>query len=186
MCKKIKEINALTSEQILKKRKTKSIPVNMEEILDAVGVQYRMYDFSELQKALKINKGDAILGMALSNGNDLGILYSNQIANSSKNYVLAHELGHCCIHLHPSETFHVELKVSRDMYSKQQRRAFLSLLTDSVKEIQADKFAADILIPTDDFHQFISENQEASHAQIADYFHVPEEIVRLKQSNLSR
>ena len=186
MCQKIKEINALTSDQILEKRKTRTIPINMKEILRDIGIVFQMVDFSDLQKKLKINKDDAILGMAFSNGDELGILYSNKIAGDAKNYVLAHELAHCCLHLHPSETFHVELKFSRDMYSEQKRRSFLSLFADSVKEIQADKFAAEILIPTDDINQYICKNQNATTEEIAKYFHVPEEIVRLKLSSLRR
>lgn len=186
MCKKIREVNALNTEEILKRFWDGKIPVNVKHILAGVGVRFREYDISALEQVLHIDQDDAILGMALSDGDELGILYSNRIDKDATNYVLAHEFGHCCLHLKPSEKFHIELKLSSDLYSKKPRRYLLAGYRDSYKEIQADKFAADLLIPTKALLEYLDNNPGTKPESIAKHFHVSEEIVRMKIVNMKR
>lgn len=179
MCTKIKETNELTAEKALQKSWDQKVPVDVEKMLKGLGIHYRGCSFSILEEKLGIGEKDAILGMALTNGNDLGILFSESIPRNLKNYVLAHELAHCCLHLHPSDKFHVELKISKDLYSKSRSKRRL-LGSETVKEVQADFFAADILIPTDALKKFRASNSDASNEKIAEHFYVSPEIVQLK------
>lgn len=186
MCKKIAEVNSLNPNDILDKYWDGKIPVDMKTILRNLSIRFRSYDISTLEKQLRLNKNDAILGLAFSNGNDLGILYSNRIEKNASNYILAHELAHCSLHIKPSEKFHVELKISKDMYSGTYLPSFFSGYTDSWKEIQADRYAADLLIPTKALKKFVSNPSNCNIENIADHFQVSREIVRLKFLNLGR
>ena len=184
MCKKIREVNSLTPEIVLQKFWDQKIPVDIKHILEKIGILYRENDFSKLESALRIEKDDAILGLALSHEDDLGILYSSRMDRDSTNYVLAHEFAHCVLHLEPSEKYHVELKMSKDLFSANRRKSLISRYLNSHKELQADRFAADLLIPTEALLQFIEDVQNIDMAGIAKHFQVPKEIVRLKIMNL--
>lgn len=184
MCKKIHEVNSLTPEIVLQKFWDKTIPVDVKHILQNVGILCRENDFSKLESALHINKGDAILGLALSHGDDLGILFSPRMDQASINYVLAHELAHCVLHLEPSEEYHVELKMSKDLYSSNKRKSVVSRYLNSHKELQADRFAADILIPTDALLEYLKKEKHVDIVGISKHFQVSKEIVRLKVMNL--
>ncbi len=186
MCQKIKEVNSLTPEEILKEHWDKKVPVNVKQILAGIGVRFREHDLSNLEHAIDLDKTDAILGVAFSDGDDLGILYSCRIDKDATNYVLAHELAHCCLHMKPSEEFHVELKCSKDLYSRAHGKSVFSGYKNSYKEVQADKFAADLLIPTEALFEILASEAQQSVESIAKYFHVSKEIVRLKVMNIRR
>ena len=135
-------------------------------------------------RSLRLNNNDAILGIAFSNGDELGILYSSKIDKDATNYVLAHELAHCCLHMKPAEEFHVELKVSHDLYAGVRGKSLFAGYKESYKENQADRFAADLLIPTQALSEYIINSTEHSIDCIARHFHVTKEIVHLKIMNL--
>lgn len=184
MCEMIKKANSLTPEKTLEEYWDKKIPVNVKNILAGVGIRFRKNDFSELERALEIDKDDAILGLAFSDGDDLGILFSSQIDRDSANYVLAHEFAHCCLHLAPHEQFHVEMKMSSDLYSDSHNKTIRERHNNSHKELQADKFAANLLIPTKPLIDYLSKNKEQRIEDVARHFHVPKEIIRLKIMSL--
>lgn len=184
MCEMIKKANSLTPEKTLEKYWDKKIPVNIKGILTGIGIRFRERDFSELERTLGIAKDDAVLGLAFSDGNDLGILFSSHIDGDSANYVLAHEFAHCCLHLAPHEQFHVEMKLTSDLYSDSYSKTIRERHHNSRKELQADKFAANLLIPRKPLIDFLSKNKEQRVEDIARHFHVPREIVRLRIKSL--
>lgn len=184
MCIKIREVNSLTPEMVLQKFWDQAVPVDVTYILKNAGVFYQKKDFSKLESSLGIEKNDAILGLALSRGNDLGILCSTKLDKTSINYVLAHELAHCVLHLKPSAEYHVELKLSKDLFSENRTISIISRYLDSRKELQADRFAADLLVPTNALQQFLKKKQSIDIASIANNFQVSKEVVRLKILNL--
>ena len=182
----IEKVNRLTPASTLEKYWDGKIPVNVKHILGNIGIRFCKFDTAPLEEALQLSKNDAILGMAFSNGDELGIIYSTRIDKDVTNYVLAHELAHCCLHMKPSEKFHIELKLSRDLYSKTKNRTVLSRYLESYKEVQSDRFAADLLIPTKSLVSFLQEHPTANIDGIANHFHVSREMVRLKTENLRR
>lgn len=185
MCKKIKEVNELTPDEVLGKFWDNDVPVNIKRILSKIGISFYHVDFSTLEQKLDVPKNDAILGLAFSKDDDLGILYSSRINQDAANYVLAHELAHCCLHMKPTSEFHVELKISSDMYSSPRKEyPVIARHKDAHKEWQADRFAADLLMPTQALIDFISKNPGQSVESIARHFHVSKEIARLKIVNL--
>ncbi len=186
MCKKIREVNSLTPERVLEKHWDGKIPVNVKKILSSVDVRFREYDITNLEEILGLDKNDAVLGMAFSDGDNLGILFSTRIDKDATNYVLAHEFAHCCLHMRPSEKFHIEMKLSRDLYSWLRQDTILGRYRISYKEIEADRFAADLLIPTKALLDLFINGSDQSIDGIAKHFHVSKEIVRLKIINLKK
>ena len=182
MCKKLKEIHNLTPKDIFFKYNVKfEDRIDVKKLLGKMKIKYMCADFSQLEKDLYVAGNDAILGIASSSGDDLNIIYAEGLEENDVNYVLAHELGHCCMHLPPSAEFHVEMKTKRDIYSlntplyifKRQKHIIL-------KEKEADRFAADLLIPTCEFMNLLSSDKALTIESIAKYFSVPEHVVRVK------
>ena len=188
MCKGLKEIHDLQASDILHKYslpKTTSKHIDVFEILDHLNLTYESISFEELEKSLFLKGNDTILGMAYSKGDKVGILYSNTLCSKDINYVVAHELAHCCLHLPVSAEFHVELKTKNDIYS-----SFLSkpLKNSQVlkKEKEADMFAADLLIPTEMLVSYIKNSDSLSIEDISNHFNVPELLVHKKIIMLSK
>ena len=157
MCKKISEIHGLQPNDILNAYfdSTASF-VNMQDILSKMSIFCIKTDFSELEKNLNLSEDDAIWGLAASHGEELIIAYSKKLELNMQNYVLAHELGHCCLHLPISAEFHVELKRANDVYSDSStiflhrlswKRTQVKSDKFAAKELEADKFAAQLLLP---------------------------------------
>lgn len=191
MCKKLKEIHEMNVSDILRtyclqqKNFDCENIVDIVEILNFLGIAHDVISFEELEKSLFLKGNDIILGMACSEGDNVRILCSNNLDPKEKNYVLAHELAHCCLHLPVSAEFHVELKTKSDIYS-----SFLAKpLRDkqvSKKELEADLFAADLLIPTELLLGYLRKSELFSVKDISDHFNVPESLVHKKIMMLSK
>lgn len=156
MCRKIREIHGSQPVDILSRYLDSTASfVDMKDILSKMDIPCFKTDFSELEKKLNLPKDDTIWGLAASRGEELIIAYSKKLDLAMQNYVLAHELGHCCLHLPISAEFHVELKRANDVYSDSSislRRFFWARKqADSeeflLKESEADKFAVQLLLP---------------------------------------
>ena len=188
MCEKLKEIHDLKASDILRKytdQHTVIDRVNIVDILDFLKITYEGISFEELEQSLFLKGNDIILGMACSKEDEVRILYSNALNSKDSNYVLAHELAHCCLHLPVSAEFHVELKTKNDIYS-----SFLSkpLKNSQVlkKEIEADIFAANLLIPSNLLFEYLNKSESVSVEDIANHFDVPEMLVHVKIKTLSK
>lgn len=181
MCKKLKEIHDLKPSDVLNKYYSQEKhPIDVRTILAKMGIDCFSVDFAKLEKDLYLSGNDAILGIACSEGDDIKILYSNELGDADANYVLAHELAHCCLHLPVTADFHVELKTENDIYSP----AFKRSIFKKSKENEADRFAASLLIPTDKLMEYLLEVGSPSIQTIAEYFSVPEHLARKKIDEL--
>ena len=188
MCMKLKEIHKMQPHNILERYCQQSFDkVDILDILKRMKIQCHCVDFSSLESTLFLSGNDNIQGIAYSEGNDLKILYSNKLNQQEINYTLAHELAHCCLHLPVSADFHVEMKTRVDYYSynsflfipKKGKRA-------KKKEIDADKFAANLLIPTSSLMNYLMSNSDLTSKSIAKHFDVPVELVYKKIELLNR
>lgn len=186
MCKKLKEIHHLSPSIIMERYLNPSdIFVNMRKILEEMGIECNFVDFTELEKGLFMESG-SILGMAVTKQDDLSILCSNKLEWNEANYVLAHELGHCCLHLPVTSEFHVEMKTKyTDFYSYPPSffRSFQNVWSDNQTiEQQADAFAVELLIPKmlqDSYHEA---EKEMKIDDLAEKFHIPLKIVKLHKN----
>ena len=189
MCQKIKEIHGLQPNDILSAYLDDAVPfVNMEDILLKMRIPCIKADFSELKKQLNLPKDDAIRGLAASRGNELIIAYSEKIDLPMRNYVLAHELGHCCLHLPISTEFHVELKVGNDVYSDSlfslRKLPWIRRQSNSkkflLKESEADTFATELLLPDFLLGKYRSHNFSWTAQSLSKYFKVPLHIAQIR------
>lgn len=187
MCMKLREINGLHPKDLHAKYcQDCNVPGfycnSIIELLDRMGITYKPANLRKLEQKLHL-KNDSILGLAYSQGNDLKILYSDALDENEKNYVLGHELAHCCLHLPITTAFHVEMKTKKDYYflSKNNFLSFFKYVNKKAqKELAADEFAAELLMPTEVFLSFLKSNNKMSPKQIAEHFKVTEDLVNLK------
>lgn len=187
MCQKLQEINGLHPKDLREKYcQDCNVPGfycdSIIELLDRMEITYKPANLKKLEQRLRL-KNDTILGLTYSQGDDLKILYSDSLDENEKNYVLGHELGHCCLHLPITTAFHVEMKTKKDYYFLFKNN-FISLFKfvnkKAQKEFAADKFAAELLIPTDMFLSFIKSDNNITTRQIAEHFKVTEELAKIK------
>lgn len=87
------------------------------------------------------------------------IFVSNKLANQEEKIVIAHELGHLILHTHLNTSYYTEN----------------NLLVKDKYEVEANKFAAELLIPGE---VEICEGQTAKY--LACRLNVTEELIRLK------
>lgn len=167
MCKKLEDIHKKKPSDFL--LQNNELPVNIEEILISAGINVLATDFSELQQRLPI-KRIIILGIAYAKMNDLFILYSSKSDIFEKRFTLAHELGHCCLHMNADSACHVELQTKYDFLELQ--NSDLKIIKEQ-KEEEADKFARDLLIPTEKLSKILCSKKEISIEELANAFAVP-------------
>lgn len=187
MCKKLKEIHGQQPEAIWKKyghSHSNLSPVNAEQILTAMNIRVMAVDFDSLEESIYVVGNDAILGMAVSQGDDLIVLYKRGLEEITKNYVLAHELGHACLHMPVSSEFHVEMKTKADIYSPPVMRRGLFSKGKSliVREREADVFSAKLLLPSSHIIGALKAEDMPTLSVLSEKFNVPREIVSLRIS----
>lgn len=180
MCKKLKEIHGMQPEDIRRKYDLDGV-INMQNLLDKMQIKHQNNNFSVLEDKLFFNGNDSIMGMACAGENDLLILCKDKLPNKVRNYVLAHELGHCCLHLPITSEYHVELKTKNDIYPIMNQLLYkLMFRNKDAKEQEADAFAANLLIPTKGFIDLLKADKTPTICDISKNFCVPEHLVRTK------
>lgn len=128
--------NARTSESIrkevtllLRKNKIKKPPVPVDEIAESMGasVRYSPYE-GELAGMLVRTKGNVVIGV-------------NSLHHPNRQrFTIAHECGHLLLHkgeVHVDQTFRIN------------KRDEVSSLAIDPEEIEANRFAAELLMPFD-------------------------------------
>lgn len=131
MCKVIKNIQGKNTEQLLNDYGViDTIPIDLNKLLQLIGIASSPYDFTALENTLK--KGE-ILGLVLSEGEKAAILYRNTDSVNRQRVTIAHELAHCCLSTESSSKPHVEYRLDNDDKDE--------------NEIAADIFAGELLIP---------------------------------------
>lgn len=136
MNKKLEKMDGLTAEQILELYGDVVPPINIEKILDLLGVKYNRMDFSQLENTVPdlIKKRGRILGAVTVVDDGVNIVYSSDSTDSRIRFTLAHELAHCCQNASAFEdTGHVEFRFDEK--------------SDNPAEIAANIFAGKLLVP---------------------------------------
>lgn len=168
MCKKLADIHGKTPKELFDL--VTGVPVDMNQMLEKLGIECQCVDFTNLQRRLPLKKSK-ILGLAYAKGNDLAIFYSSCSDPATARFTLAHELGHCCLHMNDDSSFHIEMQTIPDVWHKAGR---LATPFTSKKEEAADKFARELLIPTSLFVQVLSTVKNTSIDSLAKLFSVPQ------------
>lgn len=179
MCKKLDELNGLTSEMLLEKAKQSNVfPVDVAQICYNLGIWLQPFDFTSIEKESNIHeqvkqKGH-ILGAVLVNNNDLAILYRKYDSTNRKRFTIAHELAHCCLHMNSDEKRHIEFRIDEQSSDK--------------KEIEANTFAGELLIPEKALKKIIGESKYLSiqaMKTLSNIFMVSENVMKARLEKLN-
>lgn len=122
---------------------------------------FQLCDYLNI-KIIRSNLGSEIKGFFQRTSNGYEIIHINSELNDNESkYICAHELGHAIMHIDLSLQFFIENPLQiKNKY-----------------EIQADKFAAELLIP-DNLEPCELEGMTAK--ELGCYFGVPKELVEYK------
>lgn len=173
MCMKLKELEGKTPEEILCRYWTPDrdvCPIDIAKILSNMKVRTKAFDFAKFDTT--DGTGTKALGAMVGDEENLAILYRQDESKNNIRFTLAHELGHCCYaDFTSSEMPYIEFNLSGEH-------------TDE-KEIKADIFAEELLIPTKELKGVLEEFYADSLpklTKLADIFAVPEEAMRRRLS----
>ena len=106
-------------------------PVKLTNIMSSLSIKFEEKDYE-----------GQLSGAAIFNGNDMIVTVSSKEPESRKRFTIAHEIGHLL--LHADQALNVDIKpisLNRDVNSK---------TGESWREIEANYFAASLLMPKED------------------------------------
>ena len=163
MCKKLKELSGMSASKILElyAHDSNYYAVDMQTIMNNIGVPVLLFDFSDLNQKLSHN----IYGAIVLLKDNLAVLVSNKCTKEEQRFILAHELAHCCLHGATLKKTKIEFASDFD--------------SSDLHEEEAHSFADQLLLPEKDFidvcKQFDSKNIDVE--TVADIFCVPRSSV---------
>lgn len=156
MCNTLKKIKNNTATELLEKYEIPlSPPIDIISLLQKIGISLIKIDFTEIEKEMGL-KPNTILGSALSTGNTLAILYKYSNSYEWQRFTIAYELGHCCINS-----------------NKEINHIWLNYPSNNYKEIEANIFAEQLLIPYSALKQTYSQLIIPSLSSLTKIFEVP-------------
>ena len=162
MCKILREIGGLSALELLEKYGISlSPPIDIKRLIDNIGIRLIRYDFSNAERAGNYPL-DSIIGAALSDGDNLDILYSNNQTLNRVRFTITHELAHCCLHNDSLEINHLELRTNNI----------------SLKERDANIFAGELLVPYSSLITIYNQLLKPSLSGLAQIFQVSTNVMR--------
>ena len=129
----LKMLRNKSAEDLLKEYNISTVPpINISLLLKRIGINEIPFDFTEIETIMGYNRGD-VLGAIYARDNKLSIFYRAQDTLNRIRFTIAHEIAHCCLNSDSLEKRHLELRSS--------------LTERTPKEIKANIFAGELLIP---------------------------------------
>lgn len=174
MCRKLAELHNKKPNDFLSGNP--KLPVDIYQILQDLNVRCFCVNFNGLQKDLAFDNAK-IIGLAYAHKNDLFIFYSDHSDLPTARFTLAHELAHCCLHMNDDAAFHIEMQTIPDVihFNGKASKSF-----NRKKEVEADVFARELLIPTNALIHILRSVKDPSIEELADLFIVPKEEIANK------
>lgn len=135
MCKKLRELDGLSPDEILLISGIDSYPVDMQRILKKLGIRSDSMNFGDIEELIPgvVKSRGSILGAVTIIGDDVNIFYREGSTDNRKRFTLAHELAHCCLNASSLKKGHLEFRFDER--------------TSDPKELAANIFAGQLLIP---------------------------------------
>ena len=119
---------------------TSKFPVDIAEVCYKSNIRLMPFDFNMISKNVSLQcDPDTIRGAIVVNDNQVAFLYRKDDTTHTRRFTIAHLLGHLCLHAEES-CGNNALWIYLDFQPNAQER--------EKKELEADKFARNILIPT--------------------------------------
>lgn len=163
MCMKLNELAGKKPLDILKEVNVFSIPIDLDLILDKLGVIKIASSFSDLERALEKKPG-SISGLVLFNEQDVGIYYKNDDDLEKKRFTIAHELGHCCLHENLLKDDYIEMLCDEEQVINKEEK-------------EANDFASELLIPEEQLRIIHSRLILPSLNKLSEVFEVPKTLM---------
>ena len=158
MCMPIEKIYGKSACEVLEEfGNPNEIPINLEGLLENIGISALPTDFTALET--KLNKGH-ILGLVLSNRKNAVIYYGKNEKPNRQKFTIAHELGHICSHIAPRS----------DDYAYIDWRIEEEAETETEKD--ANIFAGELLIPIKKLKEIYLSMKYPSSVELAKKFGV--------------
>ncbi len=175
MCKKLKELDGLTVNEILSGLEIDSYPVDIESILKKLGIKFGAMDFTDIENTIPsvIESKGHILGAVTLVDDDVNIFYREDSSDNRIRFTLAHELAHCCLNAQALRNKgHIEFRFDE--------------CTSSPNEVAANAFAGQLLIPKNLLLKLYSDLIAPISEVMAQAFHVSTNVMeaRLRYLNL--
>jgi len=120
------------TEQLLKATKCTSAPIDVEALAKYLGAQVVYEPFTEDMSGVLVKEKKGIV---------IGV--NSTHARTRQRFTIAHECGHLCLN-HSGEIFVDRTMRSQSMIKKRDARSSLAIDGD---EIEANRFAAELLMP---------------------------------------
>lgn len=158
--------------ELLDKNGAKSAPIPIEKVAGSAGatIRYRPLDNDLSGMVQRVDEKTAIIGINSSH------------ADVRKRFSIAHEIGHLV--LHDDENLHVDEEVRSNV---QYRNEYSSLGVDD-KEIEANQFAAEILMPEQmllkDIERLKDKNPESAIEELAKLYDVSIQSMTIRLTRL--
>ena len=145
--------------QIREKYLLTAIPTALDKILIAENIEVKEKDFSEIEEKVKIPISGILY---IENGNKL--IFVNIRDNKRRQvFTIAHELGHYYLHYNERDN------------------VFISYRGDNNPiEVEANKFAAELLLPSDKVRKEYDLMSFPTASRLADKFTVSEQAMSIK------
>lgn len=156
MCMPIEKISGKSAYEILQEfGNPNEVPIDLERILENIGISARPEDFTDLEK--KLNKGH-ILGLVLSNKQNAIIYYSKNEKLNRQRFTIAHELGHICNHITPrsDDYAYIDWRIEEESETEAER--------------DANIFAGELLIPIKKLKEVYLSMKYPSSSELAKIF----------------
>lgn len=167
MCEKLKELNGKTPEYFLSQTKQNdNIVVDIEKIIQSFGIRLLARTFQDIEE---IEKED-VAGLVLLNGDDVGIFYDSEAPLARQRFIVAHELGHCCLHGDSLKAGYIEFL---------HKNGF-----EDSHESEASEFAANLLIQKKSLLLIYQQLIFPTVDTLADIFGVPEHLMKFRLEKL--
>lgn len=160
------KIDAMVQALLVQHQQTKP-PVRIERIAKDLGIELRSGDLRDVSGVLVRNDGSAIIGT------------NSTQSTQRQRFTIAHELGHFLLHEGIKE--HVDRSYRVNFRSAESSQA------TNVEEIEANHFAASILMPKDMLDARNAEealDDDRMVADLATEFHVSRLAMSLRLANL--
>ena len=140
------------------------IPVDLSKVLDQYGIKAILTSFEGLEATPQIQIKGEILGLVLVHNNDVGLFYKQSDTEHRQKFTIAHELAHCCLKGDSLKDNYIEFRSNIEWGDD--------------KEIAANTFAGELLIPEHSLKNVIKRLIKPSLQGLADIFDVSIEVMR--------
>lgn len=172
MCKKLRELDGLTPDEILLISGEDTYPVNIKKILKKLEIKSRALDFGSIEEKIPtlIKARGSILGAVTIIGDDVNILYSEGSTENRMRFTVAHELAHCCLNAASLKKGHIEFRFDEK--------------TSDPKELAANIFAGKLLIPEEPLRKMYNSLLVPAADVMAREFKVSTHVMEARLKNL--